>query len=75
MPLQIVPIDQDKHISRLTDRSKKDLIKTIEKMQREIDHLDASCVCDSEVKRIVLREQLYGIKLAIVLTGHTLISQ
>lgn len=75
MQLTIVPLSQSEKISRLTDRTKKDLLKTIEHMELEIDRLSESSLALDEAKKIVITEQLEGMKLALILTGHTLIYQ
>ncbi|WKB36032.1 hypothetical protein QS257_01650 [Terrilactibacillus sp. S3-3] len=75
MQLIIVPLSQTNQMSRLTDRSKKDFVKTIEHMQEEIDRLKGSTLSLDRAKKIVLSEQLEGMKLALLLTGHTLMYQ
>lgn len=75
MQLTIVPLNQSKQTSALTDRTKKDLLKTIEHMELEIDRLKGSELALDEAKKIVIIEQLKGMKMAIALTGHTLTYQ
>lgn len=73
MQLTIVPIHQNNRISRLTDQSKQNFLKTIEHTQLEIDRLKESKLALDEAKRIILTAQLEGMKMALDLTGNTLI--
>ncbi|WP_100489118.1 hypothetical protein [Sporolactobacillus pectinivorans] len=73
MQLSIVPLNKCDHISELTDRSKEDLLKAIEHMQLEIDRLKESKLAIDTAKRIIISEQLEGMKQALALTGHALI--
>lgn len=70
MNLQIVPIG---HGSKLSDRSKLDLLKAVKNMEKEIEALANEGTYSNEARRVIIQEQLYGLKLGIILTGNSLI--
>jgi hypothetical protein len=72
MQLTLVPVPYVQTKEGLTAQSKENILKTIEHMDEEIERLKESKLALDEAKRIVLTEQLKGMKMALELTGYTL---
>ncbi|RYL92411.1 hypothetical protein ABNN70_00080 [Sporolactobacillus sp. Y61] len=72
MQLTLVPVPYVQTKKGLTAQSKVNILKTIEHMDEEIERLKESKLALDEAKRIVLTEQLKGMKMALELTGYTL---
>ncbi|MET1248887.1 hypothetical protein ABWW58_08885 [Sporolactobacillus sp. STCC-11] len=73
MQLTIVPISQIDSDFMLPAYSKVKLCQTMNHMQLEIDRLNGSKLALDEAKKIILIEQLEGMKMALNLTGYRLI--